>query len=85
MESTLFLRKSVCRRMAANGLGTILFGYADWLRERTYSRHTIHLYTQAVEHFGFWRAKRHPHSQSVPPCEVAEQQLQEFPFLSPQL
>ena len=58
--------------MAANGLGIILFGYADWLRERTYSRHTIHLYTQAVEHFGFWRAKRHPHSQSVRPCEVAE-------------
>jgi integrase/recombinase XerD len=58
--------------MAANGLGIILFGYADWLRENGYSRNTIHLYTQAVEHFGFWRAKRHPHSQSVQPSEVAE-------------
>jgi hypothetical protein len=43
--------------MAANGLGIILFGYADWLREKGYSRNTIHLYTQAVEHFGFLRQK----------------------------
>ena len=28
--------------------------------------------TQAVEHFGFWRAKRHPFSQGVTPSEVEE-------------
>lgn len=58
--------------MAANGLGIILFQYADWLHEKGYSRNTIHLYTQAVEHFGFWRAKHHPSSQSVQASEVAE-------------
>ena len=58
--------------MAANGLGIILFQYADWLLEKGYSRNTVHLYTQAVEHFGFWRAKRHPRSQSVQSSEVAE-------------
>ena len=72
MDSSLFLRKWACRRMAANGLGIILFQYADWLRERGYRRNTIHLYTQAVEHFGFWRAKQHPSSQSVQASEVAE-------------
>jgi site-specific recombinase XerD len=58
--------------MAANGLGIILFRYADWLHAKGYSRNTIHLYTQAVEHFGFWRAKHHPGSQDVQPSEVAE-------------
>jgi hypothetical protein len=58
--------------MAANGLGIILFRYADWLHAKGYSRNTIHLYTQAVEHFGFWRAKHHPGSQNVQPSEVAE-------------
>ena len=72
MDSSLFLRKSVCRRMAANGLGIILFRFADWLHANGYSRHTIHLYTQAVEHFGFWRAKHHPGAQNVQPSEVAE-------------
>jgi integrase/recombinase XerD len=72
MDSSLFLRKCACRRMAANGLGIILFRYADWLHAKGYSRHTIHLYTQAVEHFGFWRAKYHPGSQNVQPSEVAE-------------
>jgi len=72
MDSSLFLRKWVCRRMAANGLGIILFQYADWLQEKGYSRNTIHLYTQALEHFGFWRAKYHPRSQSVQASEVAE-------------
>jgi Transposase IS66 family len=43
----------VCRRMAATGLGIILFRYADWLHANGYSGHTIHLYTQAVERFGF--------------------------------
>jgi hypothetical protein len=28
--------------------------------------------SQAVEHFGFWRAKHHPGSQNVQPSEVAE-------------
>jgi hypothetical protein len=64
MDSSLFLRKCTCRRMAANGLGIILFRYADWLHAKGYSRHTIQLYTQAVEHFGFWRAKHHPGSQT---------------------
>src|ERR1700736_15325 len=72
MDSSLFLRKSACRRMAANGLGIILFRYADWLHAKGYSRNTIHLYTQAVEHFGFWRAKHHPGSQNVQPSKVAE-------------
>jgi hypothetical protein len=30
------------------------------------------LYTQALEHFGFWRTKHHPRSQSVQASEVAE-------------
>ena len=72
MDSCLFLRKWACRRMAANGLGIILFRYADWLLEKGYSRSTIHLYTQAVEHFGFWRAKHHARSRSVQASEVAE-------------
>ena len=72
MDTSLFLRKWACRRMAANGLGIILFQYADWLQQKGYGRNTVHLYTQAVEHFGFWRAKRHPRSQSVLPSEVAE-------------
>jgi integrase/recombinase XerD len=72
MDSSLFLRKWACRRMAVNGLGIILFRYADWLHAKGYSRNTIHLYTQAVEHFGFWRAKHHPDSQNVQPSEVAE-------------
>src|SRR6266481_740316 len=72
MGSSLFLRKWACRRMAANGLGIILFRYADWLHAKGYSRNTIHLYTQAVEHFGFWRAKHRPGSQNVQPSEVAE-------------
>jgi integrase/recombinase XerD len=58
--------------MAANGLGIILFRYADWLHGKGYSRDTVHQYTQAVEHFGFWRAKRHPSSQNVQHSEVAE-------------
>jgi integrase/recombinase XerD len=72
MNSSLFLRKCACRRMAANGLGIILFRYADWLQEKGYSRNTIHLYTQALEDFGFWRAKHHPRSQGVQVSEVAE-------------
>ena len=72
MDSCLFLRKWACRRMAANGLGIILFRYADWLLEKGYSRSTIHLYTQAVEHFGFWRGKHHARSESVQASEVAE-------------
>ena len=72
MDTSLFLRKWACRRMTVNGLGIILFQYADWLQQKGYGRNTIHLYTQAVEHFGFWRAKRHTRSQSVQPYEVAE-------------
>jgi hypothetical protein len=58
--------------MAANGLGIILFQYAEWLLGQGYCRNTIHQYTHAVEHFGFWRAKRHPFSQGVTPSEVEE-------------
>jgi len=72
MNSSLFLRKCACRRMAANGLGIILFRYADWLHAKGYSRNTIHLYTQAIEHFGFWHAKHDPGSQNVQPSEVAD-------------
>jgi hypothetical protein len=72
MDSSIFLRKIARRRMAANGLGIILFRYADWLQEKGYGRNTIHLYTQAVEHFGFWRARYHPRSQRVQASEVTE-------------
>src|ERR1700737_1495998 len=72
MESALYLRKWACRPMEANGLGIILFRYADWLHGRGYCQNTIHQYTDAVEHFGFWRAKRHPFSQRVRPSEIAE-------------
>ena len=58
MESHLFFRQWSRRRMEANGLGIILFQYADWLAKQGYSRNTIHQYTQAVEHFGFWREGR---------------------------
>ena len=78
MDSSLFLRKWACRRMAANGLGIILFRYADWLHEKGYRRNTVHHvhhYTQVVEHFGFWRAKHHPGSQNVQPSEVVEPTL----------
>ena len=59
--------------MAANGLGIILFRFADWLRAKGYSRDTIHQYTQAVEHFGFWRSVSHPGSR-----EVRQQEIEEF-------
>src|SRR6201987_5944816 len=72
MDSSLFLRKWACRRMAANGLGIILFQYADWLHGKGYGRDTVHQYTEAVEHFGFWRAKHHSSSQKVQHSEVAE-------------
>jgi integrase/recombinase XerD len=72
MEPPLFRRKWACRRMAANGLGIILFQYAEWLLGQGYCRNTLHQYTQAVEHFGFWRAKRHPFSRGVTPSEVEE-------------
>src|SRR5258708_4747135 len=58
MEPPLFLRQWSRHRMEANGLGIILFRYADWLAKQGYSRNTIHQYTQAVEHFGFWREGR---------------------------
>ncbi|MGA7904447.1 MAG: hypothetical protein WCA06_17565, partial [Terrimicrobiaceae bacterium] len=72
MESPIFLRKGARRRMAANGLGIILFQYAEWLLGRGYCRNTIHQYTEAVEDFGFWRAKRHLFSQGVTPSEIEE-------------
>lgn len=70
MEAELFLRRWTRRRMAANALGIILFEYAGWLRRLGYSRNTIHQYTQAVEHFGFWRAAAHPSSQCPARSEV---------------
>ena len=72
MDSSLFLREWSRRRMAANGLGIILFRYADWLCERGYARNTIHQYTQAVEHFGTWRETVHPRSSKVKATEVDE-------------
>jgi len=70
--SPLFLRQWSRRRMASNGLGIILFQYADWLQGKGYSRNTIHQYTQAVEHFGFWRSQAHPRSRAVSASEVEE-------------
>jgi integrase/recombinase XerD len=58
--------------MADNDLGIILFRYVDWLHRRGYGRATIQQYTQAIEHFGFWRGQRHPRSPHVRPAEVAE-------------
>jgi len=58
--------------MATNGLGIILFRYADWLNEKGYSRNTVFQYTQAVEHFGFWRTGAHPRSHPITVSEVAE-------------
>ena len=58
--------------MAANGLGIILFEYADRLQGLGYSRDTIHQYTQAVEHFGFWRSQAFPRSRNVMVSEIAE-------------
>lgn len=72
MEATLFLRRWTRRRMAANALGIILFEYAGWLQRQGYSRNTIHQYTQAIEHFGFWRATAHPSSQNPAPSEAEE-------------
>ena len=43
VETPLFLRKWTRQRMPANGLGIILFRYANWLCERGYSRDTIRL------------------------------------------
>ena len=59
-----FFANGLAFRMAANGLGIILFRYANWLHGRGYCRNTIHQYT--------WRAKRHPFSQSIRPSEIAE-------------
>ena len=72
MESPIFLRKCACCRMESNGLGIILFKYADWLQGVGYCRDSIHQYTQAVEHFGFWRSQAHPWSKNVRASEVAE-------------
>ncbi len=72
MESPLFLREWSRRRMAANGLGIILFQFADWLQAKGYSRNSIHQYTEAVEHFGFWRSQEHPFSRKVTVSEIDE-------------
>jgi len=58
--------------MASNGLGIILFDYAEWMLARGYSRNTAHQYTQAVEHFGYWRSQAHPSSGKPKRSEVAE-------------
>lgn len=68
----LFLRERARRRMEANDLGIILFEYAQWLGRLGYSRNTIHQYTQALEHLGFWRAGRHTSSRSPEPSQVEE-------------
>ena len=72
MDTPIFLRACSCRRMEANGLGIILFQYAERLRGLGYCRDCIHQYTQAVEHFGFWRSQAHPCSRNVRASEVAE-------------
>ena len=58
--------------MEANGLGIILFQYAERLRGLGYCHDSIHQYTEAVEHFGFWRSHAHPCSKNVRHAEVAE-------------
>ena len=72
MEAPIFLRQWSRRRLASNGLGIILFQYADWLQGKGYSRNSIHQYTEAVEHFGFWRFQAHPSSQKVTALEIEE-------------
>ena len=72
MDSPIFRRKWSRSRMAANGLGIILFEYSDRLQGLGYSRDTIHQYTQAVEHFGFWRSQAFSRSRNVTASEVAE-------------
>lgn len=72
MHKFVFLRECCRRRMESNDLGIILFLYADWLQERGHSRHTVLQYTQAVEHFGFWRSHAHPGVHDVTRSEVAE-------------
>lgn len=71
MHTFVFLRECCRRRMAANDLGIILFRFADWLQERGYSRNTVLQYTQAVEHFGFWRSQAHPDAH-LSRADVAE-------------
>lgn len=72
MDTFVFHRACSRRRMAANGLGIILFRFADWLQERGFSRNTILQYNQAVEHFGFWRSRAHPGTHLPTRFEVAE-------------
>lgn len=72
MHTFVFLRECCRRRMAASDLGIILFQFADWLQERGYSRNTVLQYTQAVEHFGFWRSQAHPGTHDLTRAEVAE-------------
>ncbi|MCB1129956.1 MAG: tyrosine-type recombinase/integrase [Verrucomicrobiae bacterium] len=72
MHKFAFLRDFSRHRMAANDLGIILFRFADWLHERGHSRNTVLQYTQAVEHFGFWRSKAHPGPHDITRSEVAE-------------
>ncbi len=72
MHKFVFLRECCRRRMEANDLGIILSRFADWLQVRGYSRNTVLQYTQAVEHFGFWRSQAHPGTHDVTRSEVSE-------------
>lgn len=72
MHTFVFLRECCRRRMAANGLGIILVRFADWLQERGHTRNTVLQYTQAVEHFGFWRSQAHPGAHDLSRSDVAE-------------
>lgn len=54
MIETLFHSPFVRRRMAYSHLGIIVHDFACDLNRRGYSLHTVHMYTQAVEHFGYW-------------------------------
>lgn len=65
--------------MASNGLGIVLFDCAEWMLARGYSRNTVHQYTQAVEHFGYWRSQSHPSSGQPKQSEVSEFLLLHLP------
>ena len=51
--------------MTVNGLGIILFQYADWLQQKGYGRNTIHLYRGEDTKRNFKHAKRQSSSETM--------------------
>ena len=58
MLEDLFVRAYDCRRIRGNPIGPALERYVEYLAGRGHSRHTVHHYVCAAEHFGRWLGRK---------------------------